>query len=99
MVLQEPTFNDYRPTTILVPHNRPGSTKGKTLEIGQELQMWDKVMSSRNRFREQTPQNLTPKFVEDMAVDVLETNKITEMFQAMVIIRFKMGNLGLEVQS
>jgi len=37
MVLQEPTFNDYRPTTILVPHNRPGSTKGKTLEIGQEL--------------------------------------------------------------
>jgi hypothetical protein len=37
MVLQGPSFNDYQPTTILVPHNRPKSTKGKTLEIGQKL--------------------------------------------------------------
>ncbi len=42
--------------------------------------MWDKVMSSGNEFREETPQNLTPKFVEDMAIDVLENNKTTEMF-------------------
>jgi len=32
-----------------------------------------------------------------MAVDVLENNKTTEMFQAMVLIKLKMGNLGLEV--
>jgi hypothetical protein len=37
MVLQEPSFNDYQPTTILVPHNRPKSTTGKTWEIGQKL--------------------------------------------------------------
>lgn len=99
MVLQEPSFNDYQPTTILVPHNRPKSTKGKTWEIGQKLQMWDKMMSLKDRFKKETPQNLRPKFVEDMVVDVLKSNKLTEMFQAMVIIRLKMGNLGLKVQS
>ncbi len=34
-----------------------------------------------------------------MVVDVLKSNKITKMFQAMVVIRLKMGNLGLKVQS
>jgi hypothetical protein len=34
-----------------------------------------------------------------MVADVLEIKKFTEMFQAMVIIRLKMGNLGLKVQS
>ncbi len=56
-------------------------------------------MSLRNKFREETPQNLTPKFVKDMAGDVLENNKTSEMFQAMVLIKLKMGILGLEVQS
>jgi hypothetical protein len=34
-----------------------------------------------------------------MVVDVLKSNKITKMFQTMVIIRLKMSNLGLKVQS
>jgi hypothetical protein len=32
-----------------------------------------------------------------MAGDVLENNKTSEMFQAMVLIKLKMGILGLEV--
>ncbi len=47
--------------------------------------------------REETPHNFTLKFVKDMAVDVMENNKIIEMFQAMAIVSLKMGNLGLEV--
>ncbi len=88
-VLPKPSFNDYR----------PGLAKGKTLEIGQNIQMWDKVMSSRDGFKEETPQNLTPKFVEDMVARVLKNNKIVKMFQAMAIVSLKMGNLGLKVHS
>ncbi len=47
----------------------------------------------------ETPQNFTLKFVKDMAVDVMENNKIIKMFQAMTIVSLKMGNLGLKVQS
>lgn len=61
--------------------------------------MWDRVMSSRDKSREETPQNLTPKFVEDMVARVLKNNKIVKMFQAMAIVSLKMGNLGLEVHS
>ncbi len=57
------------------------------------------MMSSRKRFKEETQQNLTPKYVKDMAIKVLEHNKTIEMFKTMVIVNLKMGNLGLEVQS
>jgi hypothetical protein len=59
--------------------------------------MWDRMMSLGNEFREETPQNLTPKFVKDMAIDVLESNKTIEMFQVMAIVSLQMGNLGLKV--
>jgi hypothetical protein len=35
-----------------------------------------KVISLGEGSRGKTPQNLTPKFVEDMVVDVMESNKI-----------------------
>ncbi len=57
------------------------------------------MVSSGEGFREETPQNFTLKFVKDMTIDVMESNIIIEMFQAMAIVSFKMGNLGLEVQS
>jgi hypothetical protein len=50
------------------------------------LQKRDKVMSSRNASNKETPQNLTPKFVEKLVEEVLGNNKTIEMFQAMAII-------------
>jgi len=61
--------------------------------------MKDNVISSSKGFKEETPQNLTPIFVEDLAIEIMEGNKNIEMFQTMVIINLKMGNLGLKVQS
>ncbi len=61
--------------------------------------MRNKMVSSGEGFREKTPHNFTLKFVKDMAIDVMESNIIIEMFQAMAIVSLKMGNLGLEVQS
>jgi hypothetical protein len=36
--------------------------------------------------------------VEDFAIKIMEGNKNVEMFQAMAIVSFKMGNLGSKVQ-
>jgi hypothetical protein len=61
--------------------------------------MKDKVISLGKVFKEETPQNFTPRFVEDLAIEILEGNKNVEMFQAMAIVSFEMGNLGLEIKS
>jgi hypothetical protein len=61
--------------------------------------MRDMGMSSKDARKEKTPQNLTPKFVEELVEEVLSNNKTIEMFQAMVIVSLKMVNLGLEVKS
>jgi hypothetical protein len=61
--------------------------------------MDNRVMSPGKRSKEETPQNLTPNFLKDRAVKVLEHNKTIKMLQAMAIVNLKMGNLGLEVQS
>ncbi len=42
---------------------------------------------------------MAPKFIKELAKDILAKNKNVEMFQAMAIMSLKMGNLGLEVKS
>lgn len=77
VVFTKPPFNVHKMPTIMVSKSRPRLTEGKGLNVGQELQMWDRVyVSLGNGFKEETPQNLTPKFVEDMVANVLESNKM-----------------------
>jgi hypothetical protein len=61
--------------------------------------MKDKVVSSKEGSRGKTQQIFTPKYVEDIITNVMESNKSTEMFQAMAIVSLNMGNLGLKVES
>jgi hypothetical protein len=77
VVLIEPSFNVHKPIVILVSKNQPWLAEGRALKVGQELQMRNKVVSLREGSRGKKPQNLTPKFVEDMVIDVMESNKIT----------------------
>ncbi len=63
------------------------------------LQMKDKAISLKDASKEETPQNLTPKYIEELAKEVLSNNKTIEMFQAMAIVSLKMDNLGLEIKS
>jgi hypothetical protein len=41
----------------------------------------------------------TPKLVEEVATKVMKVNKVTELFQTMVIVSQSMGNLTLEVNT
>jgi hypothetical protein len=61
--------------------------------------MQDMGLSLEDAFKEETPQNSTTKFVEELAKEILGSNKTVEMFQAMEIVSLKMDNLGLEVKS
>ncbi len=61
------------------------------------LQMRDMGMSWEDAFKEETPQNLMPKFVKELAKEVLGNNKTAKKFQAMVIVSQRMGKLGLEI--
>ncbi len=61
--------------------------------------MHDRGMSLKDVSKEETPHNLTPESMRQMAKEVLEGNKIIEVFQTMAIISLMMGNLGLEMQS
>jgi hypothetical protein len=46
-----------------------------------------------------TTQISTPKYVEEVAVDVMKANKAIELFQTMAILSMNMGNLILEVNT
>ncbi len=35
--------------------------------------------------------------MEDLIAKIMEANKITKMFQVMVVVNYKMGNLGLQI--
>jgi len=42
-------------------------------------------------------QTNTPKYVEEVATKVMKVNKVTKLFQTMVIVSLNMVNLTLEV--
>ncbi len=41
----------------------------------------------------------TPKFVEEVVVELMKANKTTKLFQTMAIVNLNMGNLTLEVNT
>ncbi len=92
-------MHGFWPPAVVLPQSRPRSTEGHALDMDLGLHMKDKGMSSKDTSKEETPHNLTPKYVKELAKEVLGINKTTKMFQAMAIVGMKMGNLGLEVKS
>jgi hypothetical protein len=75
-----PIMHDFRPLTIVLPNSRLGLVKWQGLDMDLGLQMRDRGMSSKDASKEKTPHNLTPKFVKELAKEVLGNNKIVEMF-------------------
>jgi hypothetical protein len=55
--------------------------------------------SSAKGSKNPTTKTSTPKSVEHVAVEVMQTWKVAELFQIMAIISLNMGNLNLEVSS
>ncbi len=64
MVVLKPSLIELRPSTIVLPHSKLGSTEGKMLEINLGLEMKDRGMSLENVYKEETPHNLAPKSIK-----------------------------------
>ncbi len=73
-------MHDFKPPTIVLPQSRLGLVEGQGLDMGLGLQMRDRGISSRDASKEKSPHNLTPKFVKELAKEVLGNNKTIEMF-------------------
>ncbi len=81
----------------MLPQSKSRLVEGHELNMDLGLQMRDMGMSSKYVFKEETSQNLMPKFVNELAEEVLGNNKTAKMFQAMAIVNQRMGILGLEI--
>ncbi len=46
-----------------------------------------------------TTHTSTPKFVEAVAIEVMQTDNAVKLFQTMAIMTMNMGNLNMEVSS
>jgi len=55
--------------------------------------------SSVNKSKNATTQTSTPKFVEKVAVEIMQVDKADELFQTMAIMNLNMGKLNLQVSS
>jgi len=49
--------------------------------------------------RDPTTHTSTPKFVEEVVIEVIKANEVVELFQTMVIVNLNTGNLTLEVNT
>jgi hypothetical protein len=82
-----------------VPPSRPESTKGFPFKFEMGRKMVQDLGSFVDGFRDPTTHTSTPKPVEEVATKVMKANKVTELFQTMVIVSLNMGNLTLEVNT
>jgi len=55
--------------------------------------------SSKEGSKNPTTQTSTPRFVEEVAIEVMKANKIVELFQTMAIMSLNMENLDLDMSN
>ncbi len=75
------------------------STKGFPFEFEIGRTMVQEMGSSVKGFGDPSTHTSTPKSVEEVAIEVMKAYKVVELFQTMVIVSLKMGNLTLEVNT
>jgi hypothetical protein len=47
--------------------------------------------------KDPTTQTSTPKYVEEVAIEIMKVNKVVELFQTMEIVNMNTGNLIINV--
>ncbi len=89
-------FKVFKLVELKVPPSRPESAEGFPFKFDMGRKMVQDLGSSVDGFGDPTS---TPKLVEEVATKVMKVNKVTELFQTMVIVSQSMGNLTLEVNT
>jgi len=62
----------FKPLKIQVPTNRPRYAKGQPFEFGLGSRIIQELGSSKEGFKNPTTQTSTPRFVEEVVVEVMK---------------------------
>ncbi len=92
-------FEKFKLAKLQVPPNRLEFAKGFPFEFELGRRMVQELGSFTKGSRDPTTQTSSPKFVEEVVVEVMQANKVVELFQTMAIVSLNMGNLILEVKN
>jgi hypothetical protein len=92
-------FEKFRLAKLQVPPDKPKSTKGFPFEFKLGRRMVHELRSSIEGSRDPTTHISTPKFVEEVNVEVMKAYLTVELFQTMAIVSLNMGNLTLEIDT
>ncbi len=90
-------FEEFRLVELQVPPSRPKSAEGFLVEFEFRRRMAQELGLFVERSRDFMPWIRTPKFVEEVVIEVMKTDKASELFQTMAIMSLNMGNLTLEL--
>ncbi len=95
-VATQPTFKNFRLTKLHLPPSRPESIERFPFEfeLGKKwYRSWDHLLKDLEiLWHKQVNQSL-----EEVAIEVMNVNKVVGLFQTMAIVHLNMGNLILEV--
>ncbi len=95
----KPSFAKFKPSKLHVPFSKPRSTNEFPFEFELRNRLVQEMGSSIEGSKTLTTQTSTPKFMEEVAIEVMQAQKAIELFQIMAIVSLNMGNLNLEVSS
>jgi hypothetical protein len=70
----------FKPLGIHVPANKPRSTKGQPFEFRPRSRLIQELVSSREGSKNPTTQTSTPRSMEKVVVEVMQANKVVELF-------------------
>ncbi len=98
-VATQPTFDEFKSIELQVTLSRLESVEGFMFEFELGKRMVHQLGSFVEGSGDPTIQTSIPKFVEEVVVEVMNTNKVDELFQTMAIVNLNMGNLILKVNT
>ncbi len=89
----------FKPSKLKVLISRPKYVEGFPFEFEMTNKLVQEMGSSTKGSKDPTTQISTMKFGEEVAIEVMQVDKIGELFQTMVIVNLNMGNLILKVNN
>ncbi len=81
------SFEEFKPSKLQVPPNRPKSTKGFPVEFELRKIMVYELGSFVEGFGDPMTQTSTPKSMEEVAIEVMKVDNAIQLFQTMAIMR------------
>ncbi len=82
----------FKPPKLQVPINKPRFANGQPFEFRLGNRLIHELGSFAKGSKNPMTQTRTPKFVDEVVAEEMQTYKAVELFQTMTIVSLNMGN-------